>query len=69
MDGDLALNYLAAKLSFDFVRHVYNGLPIHSVKDAAIIWWRDQFYIAVARLLQHEDIKNGHLLDIVVKEP
>ena len=69
VDGDLALNYLAAKLSFDLVCHVYNGLPIHSVKDAAIIWWRDQFHIAVARLLQHEDIKNGHLLDIVVKEP
>ena len=69
VDRDLALDYLAAKLRFDLVRHINDGLPIHSVKDAAIIWWRDQFHIAVARLLQHENIKNGHLLDIVVKEP
>lgn len=69
MDRDLALNHLAAKLGLDITLHVDDGLPCHAIKDAAIVRRRDQLEISIARTLEHENIENGHLLDIVVKEP
>ena len=69
MDRYLTLFDINIKLLFDVLFQIKNSLSCNTIEDAAIIWWRDQFHIAVARLLQHENIKNGHLLDIVVKEP
>ena len=69
VDANLSLNYLTSELCLDFLSHIYNWLPSHSVKDATIIGGSNKFEVTVAGLLEHEDVEDGHLLDIIVKKP
>ena len=69
MDRDLTLDDLAAELSLNLVRHVDDGLPRDAVKNAAIIRWSDQLKVSISASLEHEDVEDGHLLDIVIQEP
>ena len=69
VDRDLTLDDLAAELSLNLISHVDDGLSCDAVEDAAVVRWSDQLKVSISASLEHEDVEDGHLLDIVIQEP
>ena len=69
MDRHLSFTDLRSKFVLNLVCHIQDGLSGDSIQDAAVIWGRQKLKVSIATLLEHENIEDSHLLDVIVKEP
>ena len=69
LDADFSLHYFQVISLFNLLFHIEDGAASDSVHDAGVVWRRQQFHPAEARLLQHEHVQHSALLDVVVEQP